>query len=385
VPFHPHPAAQRSLADAAPPGEPRAFHRALPDYSPTPLRELNALAAAVGAERVWLKDESRRLGLPAFKVLGASWAACRTLAERCGEPALAADLPALRARLGGGPPLVAATDGNHGRAVARVAAWLGLPARILVPAGTAPARLAAIAGEGAAVEEVAGGYDDAVARAAELAAADGALLVQDDGWEGYEQVPRRVTEGYATLFQEVEQQLGEAGESGPDLVLVQVGVGALAAAAVLAWKRPRLGGSVRVVGVEPTGAACLLAALRAGRPHRLPGRQESLMAGLNCGTVSLTAWPWLRRGMDGVVTVDDARAEEAVRALAAEDVIAGETGAAGAAALLELAAGGELATAAARERPRVLLLSTEGATDPEGWRRIVGRDARVVTGGETLP
>jgi diaminopropionate ammonia-lyase len=379
MPAHANTGAVAVLPDAAPSRAPLAFHRALPGYAPTPLRELPGLARRCGASRVWLKDESGRLGLPAFKVLGASWAVCRTLAERLGEPALAGDLAALRTRLAGAPALVAATDGNHGRAVARTAALLGLPVRILLPAGAAPARLAAIAGEGAAVEEVDGSYDDAVERSAAIAAETGALLVQDTGWPGgpsggpaYEEVPRRVAEGYATLFWECEEQLAAAGEGAPDLMIVQVGVGALAETAVRFWKRPELGGRVRVAGVQPAGAPCLLAALEAGGPVRLPGRQESLMAGLNCGTVSHTAWPWLRRGIDLVVTVEDARAEEAMRALAAEGVVAGETGAAGAAGLLELAALGELAASAGRERPRVLLLSTEGATDPASWERIVG-------------
>ena len=158
---------------------------------------------------------------------------------------------------------------------------------------------------------------------------------------------------------------------------MQVGVGALAQAAVAHWKRQEAGGRTRVVGVEPEEAACVLAALRAGRIVTLPGRQHSLMAGLNCGTASTTAWPWLRRGLVGILTVADQLAAEAMRLLAAEGVVAGETGAAGTAALLELAATGELAAAAGRERPRVLLLSTEGATDPESWVRIVGRPLPV--------
>jgi diaminopropionate ammonia-lyase len=373
MPLHLHTRAQRVLADAAPAIAPLSFHRSLPGYAATPLRFLPRLTAHAGAGGVWLKDESSRFGLPAFKVLGASWAVSRVLAERLGEPALAGDLPGLRARLAGAPPLVAATDGNHGRAVARVAAWLGLPARIYLPAGAAPARLAAIAGEGATVVEDDGSYDDAVANAAAWAAAHGGQLVQDTGFPGYEEIPDRVAEGYATLFWEIDEQLAAAGEPAPDLCLVQVGVGALAQAAIAHWKRPVAEGRTRVVGVEPVGAECVLAALQAGRIVTLPGHQHSLMAGLNCGTASSTAWPWLQRGLDGVVTVEDPRAEEAMRALAAEGVVAGETGAAGTAALLELAATGALAEAAGVERPRVLLLSTEGATDPVSWERIVGR------------
>ncbi len=382
MPFHRNAAAQAVLDDAAPSRAPLAFHRSLDGYAPTPLRSLPGLAARCGVARVWLKDESARLGLPAFKVLGASWAAAQTLAARLGEPALAGDLAALRERLAGSPALVAATDGNHGRAVAHTAALLGLPARIFLPAGAAPARLAAIAGEGALVEEVDGSYDEAVARAAEVAEATGGMLLQDTAAPGYERTPELVAEGYATLFWEAEEQLRAAGEEAPpDLLLVQVGVGALAQAAIVAAKRPEMRGATRVVGVEPVEAACVLAALDAGEVVSLPGRQHSLMAGLNCGTASTVAWPWLRRGLDGMVTVPDERAVEAMRALAAESVVAGETGAAGAAGLLELAT-----DITAREvlgldaTSRVLLLSTEGATDPQRWRELVP-DASLPAGG----
>ena len=373
MPFHPNPAAVASLPAATSPTGPLAFHRALPGYTPTPLRRLPALARRAGAATVLLKDESERLGMPAFKILGASWAIASLLAERLGERGQPSDLAAMRERLGGSPPIVAATDGNHGRAVARVARLLALPARIFLPAGAAPARLAAIAGEGAAVVEVDGSYDEAVAEAATWAEHHGGLLVQDTGFAGYETVPDRVAEGYATLFAETAEQLAAADEPPPDLFLVQVGVGALAQAAVRHWRQPGRSHTPRVVGVEPEGADCVRAALAAGRIVTLPGRQHSLMAGLNCGTASTTAWPWMRRGLHGIVTVQDTRAEEAMRALAAEGVVAGETGAAGAAGLLELAAAGQLAEAAGVAEPRVMLLSTEGATDPASWERIVGR------------
>ncbi|HEV8240400.1 MAG TPA: diaminopropionate ammonia-lyase [Thermoanaerobaculia bacterium] len=365
--------AEAILADAAPSRAPLPFHRRLPGYAPTPLRELPALAARCGVARVWLKDEGARLGLPAFKILGASWAAANTLAQRLGAPELAGDFAALRTRLGGSPPLVAATDGNHGRAVARIAALLELPARIFLPAGAAPARIAAIAGEGAAVEEVDGGYDDCVARADAVAREIGGLLLQDTSLPGHERLSELVVEGYATLFWETEEQLRAAGEWPPDLLLVQVGVGALAQAAVVAMKRAELRGAIRIVGVEPTEAACVAAAIAAGEIVTLPGRQHSLMAGLNCGTASAVSWPWVRRGLYGIVIVSDERAMEAMRALAAEGIVAGETGAAGAAGLLELAGDDE-----ERERAglstttRVVLLSTEGATDPPNWERIVG-------------
>jgi diaminopropionate ammonia-lyase len=364
--------ADRALTDAAPSRVPLAFHRDLPGYAPTPLRLLPALAARCAVARVWIKDENGRLGLPAFKILGASWAAAQALAKRLGDSGFAKDFGTLRSRLDGAPTLLAATDGNHGRAVARTAALLGLPARIIVPAGIAPARLASIAQEGATFEEIAGSYDEAVARAAAIAADNGGLLLQDTGFPGYEEIPARVAEGYSTLFWEAEEQLADIGEGPPDLLVVQVGVGALAQAAVIAAKRLELAGGTRVVGVEAEEAPCVLAALRARRVVSLPGRQHSLIAGLNCGTASTTAWPWLWRGLDGIVTVTDADAVEGMRALAAEGVVSGETGSAGAAGLLDLAA-----DQGAREAlgltlgSRVLLISTEGATDPDSWRRLV--------------
>ncbi|HET9766130.1 MAG TPA: pyridoxal-phosphate dependent enzyme, partial [Thermoanaerobaculia bacterium] len=199
------------------------------------------------------------------------------------------------------------------------------------------------------------------------------LLLQDTSLPGRERMAELVAEGYSTLFWEIEEQLRAAGEWPPDVLLVQVGVGALAQAAIVAMKRHELHGAVRVVGVEPVDAACVAAAIAAGEVVTLPGRQHSLMAGLNCGTASTVAWPWLRRGLDAVVTVTDERAVEAMRALAAEGVVAGETGAAGLAGLLELARDDETQAATGlAPAARVVLLSTEGATDPESWERIVG-------------
>lgn len=370
----------RAAEFGGPGPDPRALHRTLPGYAPTPLREAPRLAARLGLARVWIKDESARLGLPAFKILGASWASWCALAERVGlDPAATPDpLGALRARAADlrGVRLVAATDGNHGRGVARVARWLGLPARIFVPAGTARARIDAIAGEGALVIEAAGSYDDTVARAA----ADrepGAILVQDHAWPGYEEIPRRVVEGYATIFAEIDEQLAAAAP--PRLVLIQTGVGALAAAAVRHWRRPDLPRAQRpaLVNVEPTGAACVLESVAAGRIVSVPaGAHSSLMAGLNCGTPSSVAWPAMQQGMDVFVAVPDERAVAAMRALADDGIVSGESGAAGVAGLLALcedpAARARLALDSAAE---VLALSTEGITDPASWERWVGRPA----------
>jgi len=292
---------------AVPPGaeppltDPIAFHRTLPGYAPTPLVEAPRAAAALGAARVVVKDESSRLGLPSFKVLGASYAIHRALAEREAST------------------LVCATEGNHGRAVAWRARALGLRARVLVPADMTSARRAAIAGEGAEVELVHGTYDEAVEAAAALAGPD-ALVVQDTAWPGYEEIPRWIVEGYATIGAEVDIE--------PGVVAVQIGVGSFASAMV------RRFAGARIVGVEPVPAACLLASIEASEPVEVPGPHDSSMAGLNCGRPSSVAWPVLRRGVEAFAAISDATAAEAVALLAADGVTAGPSGAAGLGGLL---------------------------------------------------
>jgi diaminopropionate ammonia-lyase len=284
---------------------------------------------------VAVKDESDRLGLPAFKVLGASWAIERALRE---EPSV--------------HTLVAASAGNHGRAVAHVAGQRGLRCRVFLPARSLAARRQAIADEGAEVVVVDGAYEEAVAAARLAAQEDGCLELADVGESG---PALWVIDGYATLFAEVTEQ------GGADVVLVPVGVGSLAAAAA------RWGASagVPIVGVEPVTAACLTASLAAGRPTVVP-TPGSTMAGLDCAEVSTGAWPYLRDGMRGMVTVDDDEAAAAMRELASHGLAIGESGAAPLAALhalVEDPACEELRDALGLgPSTRVVLIATEGLT-----------------------
>ena len=272
------------------PGDAHAFHQSLPGYSPTPLVPVPGLAAELGVGQVLVKDESSRLGLPAFKVLGASWA-CRQVLQR--RP---------------GATLVTATDGNHGRAVARMAAHFGVGATVFVPVVMLPQTAARIADEGAKVVWVDGGYDDAVRWAAAFAAdRPGHALVQDTAWAGYEQVPAWIVQGYQTLLDEIDTQLGGA----PYLVAVPVGVGSLAEAVIRHYRHPGAA-HPSVLSVEPDTAACVLASLAAARPVKVP-TAATVMAGLNCGTVSRSAWPVLRAGCDAAVAVSD---QDALRAVA---------------------------------------------------------------------
>jgi diaminopropionate ammonia-lyase len=319
-----------------PAGDAARFHASVQGYEPTPLRPLDGVATELGVAGVGLKDESSRLGLPAFKILGASWAAELALRE-CPETEL----------------LVAASAGNHGRAVARVAALRGLRARVFLPARSEPARRAAIAAEGAEVVVVEGTYEHAVARARADGALPGVLELTDVGTS---ETAAWVIDGYTTLF-------AEAAEQGDfDVLLVPVGVGSLAAAAA------RFGAAhdVRVVGVEPVTAACLTASLAAGEPRGVatPG---TVMAGLDCAEISPAAWPSLRHGVDGTIAVADGEAAAATAELAGLGLEIGASGAAPLAALRSLAA--DPACAALREAvgfgpaARVLLVATEGRTD----------------------
>ncbi len=329
------------------------FHRKLPRYAPTPLVAAPGLAAKLGVQRVWVKDESSRLGLPAYKILGASWATYRALEQRFGEFAPWETIEDLKRQLypHRRMELVTASEGNHGRAVARVARWLGLAANILLPSSAARARVERIRDEGARVTMVDGSYDDAVAAAARL---DGRnLVISDTAWEGYEQVPKWVVNGYSTLFREVDAQLFEAGEPRPDVVAVQMGVGSLAAAVVRHYRQPGLG--TRVIGVEPSAAACVLESMRAGRLVDVPGPFDAIMGGLNCGRPSLVAWPFLKTGLSACLAIPTSRAEEAVRALAVEGVASSPCGAAGLAGLLEHRTELELSATSS-----VLVVSTEG-------------------------
>jgi diaminopropionate ammonia-lyase len=364
------------MPDVPPPDRsPLHFHRRLPGYEETPLVDAPRLAEALGVGQVLVKDESSRLGLPAFKVLGASWAVYRALEERFGEEGFGGwdDIEDLRQKLEPLRPLslVAATDGNHGRAVARVARLLGLGARIFVPGNMVVARREAIAGEGAEVLVVDGGYDEAVERSAEA----GGLLISDASWPGYERVPFWVIEGYSTMLWEIVDELERRGEAGPDLVVVQVGVGALAAAVARHFRRPDSPQRPKLVAVEPARADCLYRSVSAGRLVSVPGPHDSIMVGLNCGRPSLVAWPILSRSMDLLVAVDDEPAREAMRLAARTGIVSGETGAAGLGGLLQLLRSGEGGESrrplGVNEDTHVLVFNTEGATDPDAYQRIV--------------
>lgn len=333
----------------------KQFHRSLPHYFQSPLVSLPDLAAEIGVHAVLVKDESHRFGLPSFKILGASWGCYRAIASHFGLPTTVS-LEELSAKAQkNSVSLTAATEGNHGKAVAFMARLLGINAQIFVPRDMDEGTRSSLAEEGARVVVVQGDYDDAVREAWYAAqTTNKSLLVQDTAFEGYEKVPKWVEEGYATMMSEVDEQLTDMGLTG-SLTIVPVGVGSLAhAVSGYCKSRPT---PHSVVTVEPDSAPCLTASLEAGKPTTVP-TSPTVMDGMNCGTVSTTAWPGLRRLVDACVTVSSYESHCAVQYLNSHSVPAGPCGSASLAALRRLATAKGAASLLGKDSV-VVLLSTE--------------------------
>lgn len=352
------------------------FHSRLAGYAPTPLHDLSNLAQQLGPAQLLVKDESQRLGLPAFKILGASWATYVVISERFGISFDAWQSEEDLARLIGGQEpitLFSATDGNHGRAVARVARMFGLHAKIYVPKGTARARVVAIESEGASVTIVNGTYDDAVVKVADDAERSEGLLIQDNSWEGYERIPRKIIEGYSTLLWEIDDDLRVRRFDEPTHVFVQLGNGSFGEAVVRHYRTKQE--NVVIIGVEPESAACVLESIRVGKRVRVNGPFDSIMVGMNCDSPSLVSFPVLQSGMNAFVSLSERWATQAVREFHRHGIVSGETGAAGLGALLAV-----LHEDDAKEllgissTSRVLVFSTEGATNPELYESILRRE-----------
>lgn len=363
----------------SPPTAVGEFHHRMPAYTPTLLLDAPDLAEKLGLGRVLVKAETWRMGLPSFKILGASWATYQAICAHLGsEPEPWRNINELRSKLAPMRPfaLATATDGNHGRAVAFMARLLGFEARIFVPAGMAPARIQAMEREGATVTPVDGDYDDAVERSAREAG-PACLVVSDTSWPGYETIPAQVIEGYTTIFQEIDDAIDASGLAPPDIVVVPMGVGAFMAAAVTHYRSGHQ--DPVIAGVEPIDANCVQASAQAGEMTHVPGPHSSIMVGLNCGRPSMIAWPRLAMGVDWFVSVDDAAARQAMRDLADAAVVAGETGGASLAGLTALLADQSASASLGDPSDKTaLVIVTEGATDPMAYEQIVGRRHETV-------
>ena len=361
------------------------YHRLFPAYNCPPLVHLPALAARLGLDTVCVKDESVRFGLNAFKVLGASYAVGRCLCELLHKDIATVTLEELRQEntraAVGEITFAAATDGNHGRGVAWTAKQLGYKAAIFMPQGSTAQRLEHIRALGARAEILDMNYDDTVRFVAAKAAKNGWTVVQDTAWEGYEDVPRWIMQGYATTAREVMQALdGKA----PTHLFLQAGVGAFASVMAAAFVRAYPENPPKIVVVEPENADCFYRSVKADDCTAVTGRMETIMAGLACGEPNPIAWEILKRAGDCFLSVPDWVAADGMRILGNPlqgdaRVVSGESGAVPAGALAAVMTRKELAALRKAlglgKQSRVVLFSTEGDTDPAMYRKIVWNGA----------
>jgi diaminopropionate ammonia-lyase len=363
------------------------FHRSLPGYEPTPLRQLPDLAFRLGLGAVLVKDESKRFGVKAFKALGASYAIYRFL-KKCWLDRFTAPFTpesfqdkATLAKLGSFT-FCAATDGNHGRAVAWTAKKLRQKAVIYMPADSVPARIENICDEGAEVVLVSGTFDECVKRCAADAAKNGWQAISDTAYPGYSEIPGWILLGYTSIFAELEGVLHGRDKANVDAVILPAGVGGLAAAGAFYYSQRYGANRPCLICVEPVSSDCFLESVRAGKGQPVPtrGKQISIMAGLNCGIPSPLAWPIVRDAFPFFLAISDSWAEQAMRRyfrpLGMDPrIVSGESGSSGLAALLALTNSDKLASVRSKlplnQNSRVLLINTEGDTDPVNFQKIV--------------
>ena len=365
----------------------RAFHESFPQYSITPLVKLDKMAGRLGLKEVYVKDESYRFGLNAFKVLGGSFAMARYIAQQVGKDV--SELPynvltsdELRKTFGQAT-FFTATDGNHGRGVAWAANKLGQKCVVLMPKGTTQTRLNNILAEGAqaTIEEY--NYDECVRMANDLAnKTEHGIMVQDTAWDGYEEIPAWIMQGYGTMASEANEQLDDFGCERPTHVFIQAGVGSLAGAVQGYFANRYPENPPKVIVVEAEAAACLYkgAALGTGELQIVDGDMVTIMAGLACGEPNTISWDILKNHVDTFVAAPDWVAARGMRMLAApvkgdSPVTSGESGAAPFGALSCIMCMDEYKELREHlgldESSKVLLFSTEGDTDPERYESIV--------------
>lgn len=354
------------------------------NHAETPLHALPAMAAEIGVGAIHVKDESHRLGLGSFKALGGAYAVFRLVLEEAsktlGRPVDIAELnsPEVRA-VAAGMTVACATDGNHGRSVAQGAQLTGARAAIFVHARVSDERVAAIARFGATMIRVEGTYDDSVTEAARVAEKEGWTVVSDTSWPGYERIPGLVMQGYTVIIREALRELADP----PTHVFVQAGVGGIAAAAAgylanaLGDRRPIF------VVVDPARAACIFETARAGHPVKVVHGEPTVMAMLECYEPSPIAWRVLSCVADGFMTVEDEEAIAVMNRLArpaGKDpaIVSGESGGVGLAGVIRAAADPAVRKQLGLDATsRVLVINTEGATDPERYAELTGLPARA--------
>jgi len=377
-------AAITSLMDKAAVAQVSRFHHSISSLLPSPLIELKQLAHSLNLTRLWVKDESRRNELKAFKMLGASYAIGRYLHQLLQLPENALDFHAIRARQNEfqSVTFATATDGNHGRAVAWCAHQFGCQSQVFMPAGSSQNRLSAIQRYASHAEITDFNYDDTVSRVAQLAQQNGWVLIQDTAWPGYQDIPRDIMRGYFTLLVEFEQQ---AARGWPSHIFLQTGVGSMAAA-LAAYLVAHPNPTPQIILVEPERAPCFYQsmAINDGRPHRYSETMDTIMAGLACGEPSTLAWAILSRVASACVICADRVSLEGMQQYAKPTgtdprIVSGESGAVTLGLLMAIMRQDDYAEIGQQlgldASARVLLLSTEGDTDPQIYQAFLAGGA----------
>ncbi|MDR7869714.1 MAG: diaminopropionate ammonia-lyase [Tissierellaceae bacterium] len=360
------------------------FHKGFDEYSVTPLHNLEGLANHFGVKSIFLKDESYRFGLNAFKVLGGAYAVGHYLADKLGIDISEVSFEYLKSKEVkdklGEITFVTATDGNHGRGVAWAANQLGQKSVVYMPRGSSPIRLNNIRKEGSDASIIDGNYEEAVALSDEMAKKNGWVVIQDTAWEGYEDIPTWIMQGYGTLIYEAMNQLEDYGIDKPTHVFLQAGVGSFAGA-ILGYLVDKFGDDrPTTIIVEPDDANCLYISSLSGKREIVEGDMPTIMAGLACGAPNTVSYEILKDYADGYLSCPDYVAARGMRILAAPlkgdpQVVSGESGAVGTGVITLLMERDEYKDL--REKLRldensvVLLISTEGDTDPKKYRDIV--------------
>lgn len=370
------------------------FHRSFPQYSVTPLHSLDSLAKEFHVDKIWVKDESYRFGLNAFKVLGGAYAIGKYLSEKLGIDIDKLTFEMLQSKeikeRIGEVTFITATDGNHGRGVAWAARQLGQKSVVYMPKGSAIARLENIRAEGAKAEITNLNYDDAVRLANKHAEENGWVMVQDTAWEGYEKIPTWIMQGYATIMKEAMEQIIQDGYEKPTHVFLQAGVGSFAGS-ILGYLASRFGEERPVtVIIEPDNVACLYKSIAAndGKLHAVTGDLNTIMAGLNCGEPNTISWEVLRDYAQVYTACPDYVSSQGMRILSSPldkdpRIISGESGAVGV-GLVSLLAHSEMLKEMKEKinlnkDSKILIISTEGDTDPVGYKNIVWKGAYPYT------
>ena len=365
----------------------RTFHESFPQYTKTPLTRLDHMAGYLGVKDVFLKDESYRFGLNAFKVLGGSFAMARYIASETGKDVSELPYSVLTSdqlkKEFGQATFFTATDGNHGRGVAWAANRLGQKAVVHMPKGSTQTRLENIAKEGAQVDIQEMNYDDCVRLAAKEAdETERGVIVQDTAWDGYEEIPAWIMQGYGTMASEAAEQLRQLGVNRPSHVFVQAGVGSLAGAVVGYFTNLFPNDPPKFIIMEAQAADCLYRGALAGdgSPRIVDGDLQTIMAGLACGEPNTISWDILRNHATAFVSCPDWVSARGMRMLGVPVkgdpvVISGESGAVGMgliAAIMETDEYKELREAIGLDRfSQVLMFSTEGNTDPMKFRKVL--------------